>query len=473
MSPRAAQYRMLWRAALGAASPRTPAILLWSTVLVTTVSAGLAWKLAGAVTALGWGAGTLAVLMLFAWGTLFTTSAVELNTPANARLVPGARARMIELTAGVWCGAMALLAASLLLLAHERTGLVLVWVTTLTLATALGFAGLKSTMILGVPAFIGPVVKDFLPAPLLAALAHPVAPWVVLALLPPVGLAAAHAILPQAGERHWERMAARRKVEAALQGRYSSFEGWPEWMQRALQRLSRRRAARRGTRSLLMLALGPDARALTFSFLVGGMFSLGMIILLTKTGVLGRHGEVFRVFDWRMASLVMLLFLFQVAAMPAALARTRGEQAMLRLAPAMPVARAGFNRLVAAGQLWQACWLWIIVSGGALLLAWMAGGDAAVLLEQGALCCMTLPALALVLRDHARPPRYSAFLLALAALGLSLVGPVIGVLAARLLGLPGWPSATAAALVLAAVLLRLRWRLALDAPVAFPAGRLD
>ncbi|MEF9929968.1 MAG: hypothetical protein RR804_19280, partial [Massilia sp.] len=89
------------------------------------------------------------------------------------------------------------------------------------------------------------------------------------------------------------------------------------------------------------------------------------------------------------------------------------------------------------------------------------------------LCCVTLPALALMLRDHARAPRWGMVFYGLAALGLSFISPIVAVFGARWLGWPVWSIATPIALVLTAMLVQRRWGRMCGASMAFPVGRLD
>ena len=85
---------------------------------------------------------------------------------------------------------------------------------------------------------------------------------------------------------------------------------------------------------------------------------------------------------------------------------------------------------------------------------------------------MTLPTLALALRDHARSRAWPVFGMWAVAIGLSYTSPLVGIGAYGLFGLPFWPSALAAAFALTGALLASRLRLMRAAPIAFPAGRL-
>lgn len=465
MSARITLYRMLWRAALVQSYPTTRAVVGWTTALATLLMAAIGWVSMGPVAGIASGFATPAFILLIFWVILFVPGVTDMNTPANAQLTPALLERLRELTALVWACAMAALTACLVLL-MEAAGPMLLLIVVLSLTTALGMAGVRSAGYLTPLVWMGFLLKDWLPEPLLAGLAHPVVPLMVLAALGPIGMLAARVALPRGGDHHWEMTAARQRVNSASNGEQGSMESVPGW----LRLLPQLRAPRATPGALLLRALGPDARALTVHFVVVACLTLAAFILLFRHGILS--GMPPAMFHPSVTTNIMLLFLFQVGTTAFSLSRSAGEQALLRLAPSMPVERTGFNRLVARTLLGQALGLWAIVSGGALFLAWLTGGVDA-LPKQAATCCMTLPALALVLRDHARSPRWNMLMQWLAAVGLSLVGPIVGALLARTVGLPFGPTATMIALVLAVVLVGRGLDASARAPFAFPAGRLD
>lgn len=465
MTARITLYRMLWRAALAQSTPQTRAVVGWTTALATLLMVAIGWAGTGPTTGIAFGVGTPAVILLMIWATLFVPGAAEMSTPANAQLTPMLLARLRELTALVWAIAMAAMTAGLVLL-MEAAGLMLLWIILLSLTMALGMAGVRSAGYLTLPVWMGFLFKGWLPDWLLAGLAHPVVPLMILVALGPIGMLAARVVLPRGGDRHWELAATRQRVNSARQGYQGNLESVPGWL-RFLPQLRSPRATPGG---LLLRALGPDARALTVHFVAVGCLTLAVFILLFRQGIL--PGVPPDLFNPGTTNNIMLLFLFQVGTTALSLTRSAGEQALLRLAPAMPAERTGFNRLVARTLLGQALGLWAIVSGGALFLAWLTGGVDA-LPRQAATCCMTLPALALVLRDHARAPRWHMLMQWMAAVGLSLVGPIAGALLAWAVGLPFGPTATMIALALAAVLVGRGLGASARAPFAFPAGRLD
>ena len=145
-----------------------------------------------------------------------------------------------------------------------------------------------------------------------------------------------------------------------------------------------------------------------------------------------------------------------------------GEQSLLRLAPAMPVA-SDINRMLARLLVKSFTLLWVSAALCEVLAArfsvgyWVLDGSLLLVLV------LPLPFFAAALRDYAAtPPR------ALALNGISLLSlPALGLawlLALQAPALCGWVAL--ALMVVSALLLRQRWQRMLAAPVAFPAGRL-
>ena len=214
MTRRGRQYAVLWHAAIAQAHPRAHAILLWSmasiTLLVATVIAlGLGWR-----AAIGWALCTPAGILLFAWTMSFVPGAVGLNSPANAQLVPGMRARLVELTLLVWLGAMGVFSAGLFVL-QDAPAPTLLMTISITLGVASGLAGLGGSLIILAPLLIGSLVSKLAPGWLLDALYSPAASALALASLLPLGLLVTQALLPRAGERHWRMQAHRERMVGA------------------------------------------------------------------------------------------------------------------------------------------------------------------------------------------------------------------------------------------------------------------
>jgi len=466
---RLGQYGLLWHAAIAQAHPAAHTILLWSMGLVTLFVTTAVALGPGMSTAIGWALCTPAVIMLFAWTMCFVPGATSLNTPASAQLAPGMRARLFELTVLLWGGAMVLLTAGLLVL-QEGSAPMLLLAMAITLGVAAGMGSVRGSWIMVLPLLGASLAGKLAPPWLLDVLRSPAATVVVVATMIPCAVLVARALLPQAGDRHWDMLAHRaRMLGAGQKGFHSGGLAGFAWHGLTLER----DLARRKPRPLLMRALGPDIVAATVaSGTVAGLTFATMTYFgrsVTTAGVT----EVLAPSASAMSALILLSFLFQAGSVPSLVARTRGEQALLRLAPAMPAEAQRFNRMLAHGLLRQGLTIWAFVSATAVLMALVAGARGNALAASACMCCMISPAIALALRDHARAPSWSAIFYWLFAVGLSITGPLAGAVLFMLFGQPFWASATIASLVFAGLLVHRRLRLMEGAPFAFPAARLD
>ena len=464
MSARLRQYRMLWQAAHAQIHPRAQTVL-WSAVVILTVAvASLMAAVYGVLTGLGWALCTLAGLLLFDWTMAFVPGALGLNTPADAQLVPAMRARLVELVLLVWLAAVGLLAAGLQLI-PAASHLVLPFTMAGTLGVTTLFAGVGAGLVLMLPFFF-PYLTEGWQGWLRDAAAQPgVMPLLAVAMVLPA-VPVVRALFPRGGERHW----AMREHLARLSGGSGSsamFDSTGRYSIRLF--LSRRTRGRGAPGALLLRALGPNLYYLMLSTTIGGALAFTAMTW---------HARGTAIADESVPTMLkiggfMLCFLFPAVAVPFWLARTRGEQALVRLAPVSPIDPARFNALLARAMLRHGLVIWAWASAVSLLLALASGARGVELVWQACLCCVTLPVLALVLRDHARAPRWGMVFYGVAALGLSCISPIVAVFGAKWLGWPVWSIATPIALVLTAMLVHRRWRRMCEAPMAFPVGRLD
>lgn len=461
------QYWLLWRAGLSFTHYFSRRLLLLAAVLVTLVCAlAAAWSGSSGAW-LSWALCVPAGFLLSVWSMAWLPGALRLNSPANAQMVPGMRRRLIELGLLVWLAGIGVLGVGMTLTAG-MPGPSLWLAVNLTLGLGAMTAGIRAASLVYFPVLLGFIAGDALPAGLVAALQGVSASPLALALLPLLGALAMWAIFPQAGARHW-KMVARQASAGAVK--------LPATLDREPTRFSwdglllRRAVARRKPDALLVLALGRSMPGALASGLALAALGIGVVVFLAKHGVLPIMTDYFAQFSWITISGVLVVFIFQAGMAPAWLARTTGEQALVRLAPAFPVDAAAFNGLLARVQLRQSLTIWLMASGAALLLGLASGMDGTALWQQAGVCCMTLPTLGLALRNHASRQAWPVFGMWGLAFGLSYVGPLAGIVAYAAFDLPFWPVALATAFTLGAALVRLRLMRA--APIAFPAARLD
>lgn len=466
---RLGQYALLWHAAIAQAHPAAHTILLLSIGPMTVLAMILGALDAGMSGVIGWALCMPAIIMLFAWTMCFVPGASGLNTPASAQLAPGMRARLFELTVLLWGGTMAVLTAGLLVL-QDGPALMLLLAMAMTLGVAAGMGCVQGSWIMVLPLLGASLAGKLAPPWLLDALRSPAATAVVVAAMIPCAVLVARALLPQAGDRHWDMLAHRARMlgKGSKGFHFGGLAGFA-WHGLTLGR----DLARREPRALLMRALGPDIVAATMASATAAGLTFATLTYFGRSVTTAGVTEVLAPSASAMTALILLSFLFQAGSVPALVARSGSEQALLRLAPAMPAEAQRFNRMLAHGLLRQGLTIWACVSATAVLMALVAGARGNALAASACMCCMTLPAIALALRDHARAPSWSAIFYWLFAVGLSLIGPLVGAILFMSFSLPFWASATIAAIVVAGLLVYRRLRLMEGAPFAYPAGRLD
>lgn len=469
MSTRLAQYWLLWQAALSFTRSFSRHLLLLAAVFVTLVAALVIGATGSTQAWLGWALCIPAGFLLFTWTLAYLPGAFKLNSPANAQLVPGMRRRLIELSLLVWLAGIGAMALGMHLVSGTL-GHGLWLAAAITLGTATMAAGVSMAALVYLPLLAGFIANKLLPAWVLAAVQSLTASRLALLVLPLLAALAVWAMFPRAGKRHW-RMFARQASAGAFAA--------PTVLGQEPGRLSpdgvllRRAVAQRRQGALLMQALGRSVPAAMASALALAALVTGTIIHLARSGVLPMLTDYFAQLSWVTISGVLLVFMFQAGMAPAWLARTTGEQALVRLAPAFPADASRFNMLLARAQLRQLLTIWLMATGASLLLGLVSGMSGSALLQQVGVCCMTLPALALALRDHARSNAWPVFAMWAFAYGVSSIGPLAGIAGMALLGLPFWPVALVTAFGLSALLVRQRLELMRTAPIAFPAGRID
>ncbi len=242
----------------------------------------------------------------------------------------------------------------------------------------------------------------------------------------------------------------------------------------------RRDCARRDKQNLLLHAAGPSLHwtgSLSFQLtMLLGSLAYFLIPALNAGQALGMGAGLM------LGSILMLLNGV------ARLAAGQPEQALVRLAPGMPVASA-LNRLLARGLLGIFFMNWLVAMLITALLLALAGATQSQFIEQMAATSVLLLLAAGVLRNFAignkgrdrivRGLLYGlAFILMVALMTAMPLVPVgIALFDWPALKAPGVAQAglllvTLLLLLLAGLIVRWRWRAMLAAPPAFPAGRL-
>jgi len=417
--------------------------------------------------------GIVAFWLGMVWTVVFVPGSLLLNAAANARLVPRQRWRLMQMAGGGWL----LLTLASTALAGSWTAFPVIGIYLIAFTLLFGAANPRAVVPMLIVANWSWVSRRVLPPALLDALASDAALALFAALLVPAGAWVLRWMYAPGGDAQFDRQAVLRMQIASLEGR--GVSGSLDKRSGALRTYTAalRRDAGRGWQGadpgrMLMYALGPDVHwsawrgTALFMLAVGA----GVRLLLAWQG----RGQSLHDFVGG-ASLVglgslVLTIVFAAAAFGQSLSRTRGEQALLRLAP-LTGDTALLNRRLAGQLLRRALGLWTVLAVVILVVSALVAGPG-VLLRQFGLCCLAgQVAMMGLLGDYAGNGGWNTALAwEEAALALPEVLAAFGL--GALIGTPPWPWMAAIALGVAAFRLRCAWHGMLAAPVAFPARRM-
>lgn len=468
MSPALRDYALLWSTATASRDSRAKWMFVLVALTLPLVVGMLVWARTGALAeALGYAVRMPVGVYLFAALSFYVPGAIRLNTPANARLVPRMRRRLVELTVFIWgagTAAMTLLAWDTAISAPIIATATFAWLVGL----GLGSAGYQIGTLMQIAVPMTVIARQRVPETLFE---QPMFAGIVLLLLA-LGARTLELMFPNGGDRHWERRQAQQRVIERTS---------PEGMMRQASRVRlggalyaaalRRNSTALRAPAVMLAVLGPamhwTQRYLPLLALT--LLALAVVALVRLSGSTTAFAG-----GWVIGMCQAMLFaqLFTYEQRSQRLADTRTEQSLLRMAAAIPAAPGPFNRQLNASLLRMAVLDWTAVVACLLAVSAFAGAARPNLLLQAQICCLTLPLLSANVRDHARSSGPGLLRLVgalLAALALSLG---TGALLYKLAGTPVMPVAAAASTVLAAAVAAWRWRRAVAAPHAFPVGRL-
>ncbi|HEX8606553.1 MAG TPA: hypothetical protein VF774_28165 [Pseudoduganella sp.] len=407
-------------------------------------------------------AGALVSGVTLQWWAIFLQTAMRLNTPGAACLVPGMRRRLMTLAAAVWIIA-SLPPAALFGAASGHFGYA--WLSS---AATLVFAAIACRDIwvtilpslsvwLANRAFGDPWMLLY--ATFRSAGEAVVAPAGML-LVAMLGGLALRRLFPHGGDAHHrfgERL--ERNLRNPKQGRLVPADGGMSW---ALGSIYRARLTAGGSAGARLLdALGARAH---WSWPVLGIVAIAAATLAWRA--LGGVASM-RPFMHMVLMAMLLMIVMHVEAVLAAVKGSAVEQGILRLVPAAPPPR-DLNRQLALALLarfgiaWSAylaCSIVVVASTTGSWGAWV--------------CCtaLSLTFAPLLLRDHARHPGWPSVQWMTGGVMLVML-PLGGVVEYGTVA-TGLVVAFAVILVTGStVALILRWHHAIAAAPAFPAGRM-
>lgn len=436
MRTRLQDYRMLWRAAVTHADSRSTRFVrgfVLFAVLLLGAAAGMR-RGAQAAIALFWMAAFTILLLNWAWR--FMPGAVKLNTPANAKLVPQMRRRLVELSCLVcWVCIVGIASAPY----AEKGGMLFLFVL-FAVGTGLAASGHMAGSAVVVAITFGAVFGGQAADTFFDLLSRPAMLLLALPLYAGAVVVAVHAMFPQAGERHWGMEARRQRwQERAGKGdplvertAGAHTRGW-------YAALLRRDCARRDGPRLLLHALGPSHQPADMAAAIALM-----TVVLAVLGVFTAwrvDADTVRGIGWLFAALLLFVPLSHSLRLGQLAGSHAAEQA---LAPAAPATAAAFNRRLGRSVLLRAFAGWAMASGTALALVALGGAEPGTLLRLAGICCLSLPMVALPLRDHAARGQLSGLVGILLVL-LSCAGCLA--LAFALAGATGLPAMALAGLL--------------------------
>ncbi|QGZ38379.1 hypothetical protein IP92_01306 [Pseudoduganella flava] len=443
---------------------------MWSTVLLVLFAIAeyvstLAWSVPRGLTSFLAGV-FLAAAVLIWWG-VFLQNAVQQNRPSLSLLVPGLRRRLMVLTAVLWIGA-SLLPALVVGMVLGHFGYVLIGTAFLLLFVALCqrhvlISYMVTVVIVACLQIYREQLVRFMDA--VTTWGETTVALGALALMVPLGWLALRILFPHGGDRHfaWGDAAARRASNAKRGVYIAAFDtlgGRP--LLRLLDAFYAPRSAtpRRPGQSMLD-GLGPRTH--------WSRPSMTIVMITALTLALHAWAGTAKLAPFVPIALALLVLPLwgHARSTLAALKATPVEQGVLLLTPGAP-ARRELNRELARV---------LLVRYGITWLAYLACSALIVLLTIGSwnawACCTALSAMfaPVLLRDHARHPGWNSALLVFGAVML-VTPPLAGIV--EHVSVPNGllPGAVIGALIGTAIALRLRWRKAVAATVAFPAGRL-
>lgn len=412
------------------------------------------------------------------WTVLFVPGSMLLNSVANARLVPRQRRRLMQMAAGGWL----LLTLALTVVAGTWTALPVVGIYLIAFALMFGVANIRAAAPMIIVGNWGWASRSVLPPALVDALASDAVMALFAVLLVPAGAWALRWMYAAGGDAHFARHDMLRRQLARFDGRDgASFrEGRSARAYAAVLRRDSLQGRQRGRQRadpgrMLMHALGPSVHWSAWTGGVVAMLAAGSVIRLIRMwqesggGSESLHDVIDGASSAGLAMLVLTI-LFSTAAFGQAIARTRGEQALLRLAP-LAADTALLNRRLAAQLLRRGLGLWAGLTLAILCASVLVAGPG-VLLRQFGLCCLAgQVAMTGLLGDYAGKGGWRPAL-AVRAAGLALLEVLVAVVLAWLSGTSIWAWMAAVALAVAGFRLRRTWQGMLAAPVAFPARRM-
>ncbi|MES2148161.1 MAG: hypothetical protein V4508_00070 [Pseudomonadota bacterium] len=415
-------------------------------------------------------------LMLFAlmsWQAL-VGSAMLLNSPANARLVPQARRHaMLAVLAGSVLLALACALVTAFLAGHFLFVALAGCISMSGMALLNASVKIEGFILYALPMFAIYYVLSHSPAMVLEP-----GQLIALALFTlACGWYALARMFPRRPEAHRRRLDQIERMRAHQAGDAAAAPNLVRGPARWLYDVALRRDCGPGARqgALLMHAFGPRAH---WSIAAGvwaavALLSAAGLLLLASLPLSGNVRDFVQGMTFFSLSGMAAVFLpiLMIQAIVTRIAVTGTEQALVRLSPRMAQGRA-LNRLLATRLLWQtgaSALLWLVYLWIVSATSGMTPQHSAMVVGVASTTLLLAGSLPPDLAAMGNPMHVGRPMVVLLIMGALVFG--VALLRAFVLPLP-WLVLLPVSAALAALLARRYWRAQLAAPVALPAGRL-
>lgn len=458
-------YRLLWRAAFVQRQPSRT--LPWSFVLAGLLSflgSAAGYFHEGCLLSLRVGVAVSLIVLQFLWMVHLLPGFALMNTPANARLVPRMRKRMIQMTVAGWLVAFV---AMLLLPVWKLAPLVAMYMMSVSTGrsgnrTVFAFAAILACSYV--------LLKDI--SPDLLAFFKSVPGFVCLSLIAAIfGAWCVRVILPAGGDRHFAERKQRVETIESLESMVSKRADLAPKRVTSLYALALRQAIRSGRpRRLMLHAFGPSAtETLTLpAWIFVVMVCLASHFMMQR---LGRPGA-FPLLGWIMYLTVMLtLQVGTCIGWRTMMNSARSEQGLLRLAARSPSA-GQWNRELGRALVRQVGLNAAFGALAAIVLVTVTGLDRdGTILVLSLASVLFMPSIAFMLLDYSREQNPWSLPHVLFAFAVAAIVVLAHIALQFRIGVASWLVLTGYSNAVGAIVAAVRWKKMLAAPVAFPTGR--
>lgn len=463
-------FRVIWNCTVRYGVPR------WSVfgcaclfVVGLLLTASIGWYTGNWPKSIGAGGSPLAGVLVLLW-SLVVSRAVKQASPANAKLVPRLRSRIVLMV--VLTGMACTVLASII---YGQFSGKFAWSFIACGFYLLGIAWAQVSVI-GVLCLLLPsafsLSENYLLPPIKALLWSDQALFVAAVALILMSAYFIRTMFPRGGDRNWKvqgRLLLSEQARKSSWGASFNSEGFAARPYGALLR----RDCNKRSRNLVLHVLGPSSH---WSVLLRMGAVAVLCVLMGKAWLLLFPHPALQSFlsetAWILASMLMLGQCIVCGDPVSRMAATSTEQSLFRLSPHLPSTRQ-LNRRLATNLVRNCLIGWLVLACIVMGFTAAMGASADKLVMQFCLCTLGLLFLCVPLLDYSNESRlrrgtlinWIAIAGVLVLLGLFLATGGASYLVA-------WIGFACLNVIAAIGFVAYRWRAMVAAPIAFPAGRI-